>query len=264
MKRTSPRISIVTAVFNNLPGLEVTVESIAAQTYRNVEHVVVDGRSSDGTLEYLGAYSPDYSVVWSSEPDSGIYDAMNTGIQRASGDLVLFLNGGDSLSDKHVLDEVARAWEEGDWVWGYGTLRYVDDSRAQLRTFSHTPFSRRKVSLGLSFVPHPTTYVALEMVRKLGGFRLEFGFSADQEFATRLSAHSAPHIWNYVMADYLVGGAHFSSGYMDTSRRYRLIRRRNEMLVGGSSFVDALYTTGLGWYWSFRATASSRLKRVAR
>lgn len=109
-----PHFSIITITRNNLSGLRRTADSLAAQTCRNFEWIVVDGASIDDTAAYLATTT----AYWLSEPDSGIYDAMNKGLARATGDFILFLNAGDALADAAILADAALL--DADFIYGDG------------------------------------------------------------------------------------------------------------------------------------------------
>ena len=99
------KLSIITINYNNAAGLKKTLDSVAAQTYTDFEHIIVDGASTDGSVDEIIAYSQSpianrHKIIWLSEPDTGIYNAMNKGIKKASGDYLLFLNSGDFLVEK--------------------------------------------------------------------------------------------------------------------------------------------------------------------
>src|SRR6187549_1783498 len=97
MNRPAPVISVITITWNDLEGLTLATESVRAQKYENIEHVIVDGGSDDGTGEWLLNYSPPYESSWVSEPDRGIFDAMNKGVAKSHGDVVVFMNAGDAF-----------------------------------------------------------------------------------------------------------------------------------------------------------------------
>ena len=100
-----PKVSIITVVYNGIEFLEETIKSVIAQTYPNIEYIIVDGGSKDGTLDIIKKYEAHISK-WISEPDKGIYDAMNKGIDLATGDWQNFLNAGDSFVDNNVLEKI--------------------------------------------------------------------------------------------------------------------------------------------------------------
>lgn len=115
------KITIITINYNNAVGLKRTLDSVASQTYHEFEHIVIDGGSTDGSVDIIKDYVNQcvmYDVLWVSEPDKGIYDAMNKGIKKASGEYLLFLNGGDTLASEKALEEVAPHLEGDDFIIG--------------------------------------------------------------------------------------------------------------------------------------------------
>lgn len=114
-------ISIITINFNNVAGLKATLDSVAIQTCREFEHIVIDGGSNDGSVEIIKEYINQclmYDVLWVSEKDNGIYDAMNKGVKKASGEYVYFLNSGDTLALKDTVKEMIDAIDDSDFVIG--------------------------------------------------------------------------------------------------------------------------------------------------
>ena len=117
----SPKVSVITVVYNGAETLERTILSVASQTYPSVEHLIVDGGSCDGTLDIITHYS-DYISQWISEPDNGLYDAMNKGIQMARGEYLWFINSGDEIAGPDVLAKVFVNQEEADFYYGETVL----------------------------------------------------------------------------------------------------------------------------------------------
>jgi glycosyltransferase involved in cell wall biosynthesis len=180
-----PSISIVTAVRNNASTIAHCLRSVASQTL-DAEHVVIDGASSDGTLQVLDLYaSPSIRVV--SEPDRGIYDAMNKGIRLATGDVVGILNSDDFYAHARVLEKVADLMSDPGVDSCYGDLMYVDPCKP-----ARVVRRWKSVSLfGKSFYwgwmpPHPTFFVRRSLYEKCGLFNLALGSAADYEMMLRL------------------------------------------------------------------------------
>ncbi|ASB49106.1 glycosyltransferase family 2 protein [Alkalitalea saponilacus] len=112
-----PKVSIITVVYNGAETLERTIKSIAALDYRNLEYIIVDGKSSDDTIEIIRKY--EYATsLWISEPDEGLYDAMNKGMSLASGDYLWFINSGDEVSDPQVLSQIFQNFPRADIYYG--------------------------------------------------------------------------------------------------------------------------------------------------
>lgn len=179
-----PTVSVITITLNDLDGLKRTVESVRAQQYEGrIEHIVLDGGSGSDVVEYLTTCEPAFTY-WQSEPDAGRYDAMNQGIARASGDLLWFMHSADRFSDPYVISEIVEAMSEHGPVcdlWGYGVdyLVGLGTLRAPM------PFSLRKFLMGMQVIPHQASFFGSRVVSKLGGYDLDFGITADQEFMLR-------------------------------------------------------------------------------
>jgi glycosyltransferase involved in cell wall biosynthesis len=112
-----PLVSIVTVVFNNREGIEKTIRSVIGQTYSDIEYIIIDGGSKDGTLDVIKKYESKIAF-WISEKDKGIYDAMNKGLRAAKGDFVLFLNSGDLIADETVIEKVIQSANHADCYYG--------------------------------------------------------------------------------------------------------------------------------------------------
>ncbi len=261
MSRTRPLISVVTVVWNNLPGLLHTVESLSRQTYPEIEHIVVDGDSNDGTKDWLKKYSPNYQMVSVSEEDEGLYDAMNKGVRMASGDLVVFLNSDDTFSSPSVLSTVASDWSSGDWQWGYGAIRNLDLNRDVRNGYVHAPFSLVKFKLGLRFVPHPATFMSRTLLLELGGFKAEYGSSADQELLMRAALKSKPRVWVEFFSDFVLGGMSTANSGASFFGRFRQIRRDNGIVLFDCSGIDLLFTIGQKVLYNLRLVVSRLVNR---
>ncbi|MFU8945157.1 glycosyltransferase family 2 protein [Mycetocola zhadangensis] len=239
--RSQPTITVITVTLNDLHGLKKTLSSVEAQTARGFEHWVIDGGSTDGSRDVLVDYvasKPTSHFV--SEPDGGIFDAMNKGIGLATGDLLVFLNSGDCFTDPGVLDFVANEWVGGTWEWGYGAVRYVTETGEVNSGSLQAPFRRRRLQLGFQFAPWPATYISSELIRRIGLFDVRFGFAADQELAIRAAAVAEPVTWVRFMADFLLGGVHSQSSFMARERLWHRMRVHNGVPVIGSRTADSM------------------------
>lgn len=178
------KISIVTASFNSAATIQDTLDSVARQTYTDVEHIIVDGASKDQTLALVRAYPHVEKVV--SEPDRGIYDAMNKGIGMATGTVVGILNSDDFYTHPGVLAAVAKAFQSEAVDAVYGDLQYVDAVETQkvVRFWKAGPF-RRMAFLNGWMPPHPTFFVRRTLYEKYGLFNTQLRFSADYELMLR-------------------------------------------------------------------------------
>jgi glycosyltransferase involved in cell wall biosynthesis len=152
---------------------------VAEQTYPHFEHVVIDGASTDGTLAILTAHTQQLAVL-KSEPDAGIYDALNKGISLARGDVVGFLHADDMYASPHVLANIATAFEDSTVCAVYGDLQYVRkvNTSQVVRQWVSSPISARRLAWGW-MPPHPTLYVRREWYERIGGFDTRYRIAAD-------------------------------------------------------------------------------------
>jgi glycosyltransferase len=180
------KISIITVCYNSAGHLADALRSVDSQRWSDLEHVIVDGASTDATPEVLRAHAdPRRSVV--SEKDKGIYDAMNKGLRRAQGEVVGFLNADDFLAGDDVIEAIARAFEQDPSLDAlYGDLEYVRDD-AQMRTIRRWrsgPFLPGHLRHGW-MPPHPTFYVRRSLLERVGGFDTRYRIAADYDFMMR-------------------------------------------------------------------------------
>jgi glycosyltransferase len=180
------KISVITAVYNNRDTVGQALDSALAQDYPDVELVVIDGASTDGTRDVLQGYADRVGVL-ASEPDRGIYDALNKGIARATGEVVGFLHSDDLFADGHVLSRIAEAFADPAVDAVYGDLLYVSKGNPDrvVRTWRAGAFTPAKLAHGW-MPPHPTLYVRRDAYERLGGYDTSYRIAADYECVLRL------------------------------------------------------------------------------
>lgn len=182
------KVSVITAVFNGEKTIAQAIESVLGQDYPAVESVVIDGGSSDTTMSILEPYRSRLGKLVS-EPDGGIYDALNKGIRYASGDVVGFLHADDLFEDVGVLAKVAAAFEDPDVDAVYGDLVYVRHEHVGqvVRYWQAGHYDRAALSRGW-MPPHPTFYVRRAVYARLGGFDERYRIAADYDSILRILA----------------------------------------------------------------------------
>lgn len=181
------KITVITVCFNAAQTIGDALRSVASQSWPDVEHIVIDGASRDNTLQVIEANSARVARVIS-EPDKGIYDAMNKGIRLATGDVVGFLNADDVYSSPDTLRTIAEALQAApDCDAAYGDLVYVDKLRPEqvFRYWKSEPFDPRSLRRGW-MPPHPTLYVRRSVLEAVGSFDTTLRIAADYEFMVRL------------------------------------------------------------------------------
>lgn len=179
------KISIITIAYNSENSISDAINSVLSQTYPDIEYIIVDGKSKDKTVEIVKSYGNKISK-FVSEPDKGIYDALNKGIEMASGDVVGFMHSDDLFADEHVIEKVARLFKEKDVDSIYGDLNYVykNDTNKILRYWKSDEFSLSRLKFGW-MPPHPTFYVKRKIYEKYGGFDIDFKISSDYDSMLR-------------------------------------------------------------------------------
>jgi len=180
------KISIITVSYNSAATIEDTIKSVLAQKYPDLEYIIIDGGSKDGTLEIVEKYKGNITKIVS-EPDRGIYDAMNKGISLTTGDIVGILNSDDYYDHNTVLSEVAACFVSQDLDACYGDIKYIDraDMTKQVRFWCAGEYKKSKLSHGW-VPPHPAFFVKKEMYNQSGIFNTDFRIAADYELMLRL------------------------------------------------------------------------------
>ena len=179
------RISVITAVYNRVGTVREAIESVQAQRFDGLEHVLIDGASTDGSLEVMRELA-DARTVLVSEPDEGIYDALSKGFDRATGDAVGLMHSDDLFADDEVLASVAAAFEDPAVDAVYGDLQYVaqDDPTRVIRHWHAGEFSPPRLRRGW-MPPHPTLYLRRSVLDRLGSFDTSYRIAADYDAILR-------------------------------------------------------------------------------
>lgn len=182
----SLQISVVTAVYNRVATLGETLRSVHGQTWGNVEHIVIDGGSTDGGLDVLAQHKSGIAKMIS-EPDRGLYDALNKGIGQASGDIVGFMHADDQFASPLALARIAAAFSDPSVSAVYGDLAYVKETDATrvIRYWRAGSYRRDQLTQGW-MPPHPTFYVRREIYSRFGGFDTRYRIAGDYENMLRI------------------------------------------------------------------------------
>lgn len=182
------KISVITVVLNRVDTMRTTIESVINQSYKDIEYIVIDGGSTDGTLEIINSYKNKIDVIVS-EKDNGIYDAMNKGLSFATGDIIGFLNSDEYYANSTVLEKVAEKFRNNDIDALFGDIVFINANNKIIRYWRPGKFKRFKIKLGW-MPPHATFFVKRSVFQKYGGFDSSYNISADYELAVRL-------LWKY-------------------------------------------------------------------
>ncbi len=220
--KNRPLISIITVVFNGEKHLEQTIQSVINQTYDNVEYIIMDGGSTDGTLDIIKKYEEQIDY-WVSEKDNGIYDAMNKGITLATGAIIGLINA-DDWYEKNTIEEIVDTFNidsHADIV--YGLLRHIKNNiEYKIEAQNHNFLCDR-------MIPHPTCFVKKTVYNKLNNYNIQYRAAADYDFMLRAKSANFNFIKiDEVLANFRIGGISNVSkmGAIESLE----IRRKNKLI----------------------------------
>ena len=240
----NPRLSVITIVYNNVRDIERTIQSVINQTYSNIEYVIVDGLSNDGTLQVIDKYKSQITKLIS-EKDEGIYDAMNKGLALATGDYVIFMNSGDGFYDNETVAAVFAAAEDADIYYGE-TEMIADDgsSLGQRRHKAPAKFTWRGFKYGMS-ISHQAIYIRRSLAEP---YDPRYQLSSDIDWIIR-AAKKAKKIVNVnrYLAKYLVGGMSKKKHRQSLMERFDIMKRNYGLIP--TVFNHFVIAFNLGWYW---------------
>lgn len=179
------KVTLLTVTYNSEKYLEECIHSVISQTYPNIEHIIIDAASTDGTLDIIRHYD-NHIAQWISEKDNGMYDAINKGIALATGSVIGILNSDDRLASADVIEGIVRCFQDHQVDAVYGDLVYVEQLNMQnvLRYWKGMSYKRYRFNYG--WMPaHPTFYVRTNLIADLGGYETHYYTAADYEFMAR-------------------------------------------------------------------------------
>ena len=179
------KVSIITVSYNSISTISDTIKSVLSQTYPDIEYIIIDGSSTDGTIDLIKSFGDSISK-FISEPDNGMYDAINKGVRLATGYIIGILNSDDFFYDNNVIQKVAGAFMDNKIDAVFGDAQFVDPIRTSkiVRYYSSKYFNNSRFKFG--FMPaHPSFYVKRELFEKLGFYKVDYKIAADFELLVR-------------------------------------------------------------------------------
>jgi len=243
-QKAQPVLSVVTVVYNNVRDIERTMLSVIRQSYPAIEYIVVDGQSTDGTLQIIEKYKDKLKKLVS-EKDKGIYDAMNKGLALATGDYIIFMNSGDEFYASDTVEKVFVSAPDADIY--YGETEMIDDagnSLGQRRHKAPENFTWRNFKYGMS-ISHQAIYIKRSLVER---YDPKYQLSADIDWILKAAkkAKKIVNVHGYV-AKYLVGGMSKKKHRQSLVERFIIMKKYYGLLP--TLFNHAVIAFNLGWYW---------------
>lgn len=213
-----PLISIITVTYNSAATVRRTIESVKQQNYSNIEYIIVDGASADNTVEICKNALSDSNIKFTiiSEPDNGIYDAMNKGIEIAKGDIIGIINSDDWYESNMFLD-ICNAWK----VSGSGI--YVGIMRSWLNNKEYLLERRSHLFLNTYMILHPATFITKDLYTKYGAYNTKYKYSADLDLILKYDAKKVNFYYiDKIISNFTIGGASSTSVAVLESLKVRL------------------------------------------
>lgn len=182
------KVTIITATRNNASTLDATISSVMSQTHRDIDYIIIDGASTDNSIDIIRTWQqrhPD-KIRYISEPDSGVYNAINKGISMAQGDIIGILHGNDFFSSQFIIENIVQTMNDNNVKYIYGDVVYINNhSKKIVRYYSARHFSPQMLLMGIA-PPHPSLYVRRDIFSFVGLYKEDYLIGADFDFFIRL------------------------------------------------------------------------------
>lgn len=224
------KISIITVCYNSVKTIERTIKSVLKQAYDELEYIIVDGGSTDGTLDIIRKYKMNLSV-WISEPDKGLYDAMNKGLAKASGDVFAFLNSDDYYTE-NVLSRVSEYFQTGDVDMVSGNMYICAEGTVEKAVYDKS--SKENLFFGVMY-PHPALFAKRELYLKYGGFDTSYKIAADSDWVMKVCLGGAKVL---CVDDYFT---YFSGGGISSRKQYLALEEEYLMALKYAKLDEYAY-----------------------
>jgi len=245
MKAGQPTLSVITVVYNNAADIERTLLSVISQTYPNIEYIVIDGASTDGTLQIIEKYTNKIAKLIS-EPDKGIYDAMNKGLALATGDYVIFMNSADEFYSAETVANVFAAAPDADIYYGETEMIGANnESLGQRRHKAPENFTWRDFKYGMS-ISHQAIYIKRSLVKS---YEPKYQLSADIDWILYAAkkAKTVVNVHQYV-AKYKVGGMSKHKHRQSLMERFDIMKRYYGLVPTLINHIVIAFNLGTYWF----------------
>lgn len=232
-----PLVSIITPTLNSERFVRDNIKSVLSQTYSNIEHIIIDGGSTDKTIAIVREMDPNAIII--SEPDEGISDAFNKGLELAKGDIIAILNSDDYYANESVIQKVVDLfYDKPEVKIIYGRVRAIDQDTGETLIKYGEPFSIKKMRKEI-ITPHPAIFAKLEVYKKVGKFSLNYKICMDHDYFIRAMDIYEPLFVKEIMTVMRWGGISTKNIYLAHRETYRIMRDNGVLFI--SAVINLLY-----------------------
>lgn len=264
------KVTIITSCYNRATTLEGAIKSVLQQDYPDIEYIIVDGASKDGTLDLIMKYDeycrsdefvsmhPTFSFRYKSEPDHGMYEAINKGLRMATGDIIGLVHSDDFLFTKHTISDIVKEFEtsNADFVYGDGLYVNFEDTTKPVRNWIGGRYSKTKVKLG--WLPlHPTCYLRSAFHKEVGLYNDKYKIAADTDFLIRALYEHSPKV-SY-MKEYII---RMRMGGLSTDSAKRKAMWKEDIDIYSTHGFCAVPTKIMKMMWKVPQFISAKFKRT--
>lgn len=229
------KVSIITVCYNAAAYIARTIESVLGQDHPDLEYIVIDGGSKDGTVDIIKRYADDPRLQWCSEPDQGVADAMNKGAALAMGEILAHLNADDYYQHGQVVSRVVGCFQENPGIgWLTGGFDFVTEDGIPLRSIKVRRYSFRRLVRG-NIILHPATFIRNDAFRKAGGFDVTLRYCMDYDLFLRLGEMGPPFLLNEQLSCFRVHAASRTIAESECSYAEEFLVRRRFLEAHGQS-----------------------------
>lgn len=222
MKNKNPLFSIITVSFNSAKTIEKTILSVLSQTYKNIEYIIIDGGSTDGTVDIIKKYN-DKIAYWISEKDNGISDAFNKGILASKGDIIGIINS-DDWYEPNTLETIIKLDSENNADFYVGALRYWDNKNNNIIIYPDVKYEKT-ISFRMPHLNHPSSFFKKEVYDEIGLFDIKYKYAMDYDlFLRAFLKNKKGYLTNQILSNMLIGGICNQHGE-EASREVSLISK---------------------------------------
>ena len=224
------KISIITVSFNSSKTIINSINSVNNQNYKNIEHIFIDGNSDDGTFELIKKYSTRSKIVIS-EPDEGLYDAMNKGIKIATGDIIGILNSDDIFSSTTIISIIADAFKRNKCDILYGNINYINNENKNVRYWKSSKFIKGTFKNGWH-PPHPSLFIKKDVYHNYGNFDISLKISSDFDLMLRFfekSNNKCFYLDETIVSMMIGGRSNTINGIIKGSKEIKLAFTKNKI-----------------------------------